>query len=465
MKSSIYVSAEKIHIIGFAENTFTHYASCQLPEGTMYNGTIIEPAYLVECLISLKQNNPELFKSGVTLIVDGSSILSRRLNTPMLSRKRYLQMIRDDFADSIENPEDIVCGYRKLDMTGNSIFACATHRVLVDSYLSVFKQAGISPDSIHIGAEAILSYVKSNPELQRSTIVLNVIDGVTMLSLIFEDGNNVFMSRSRLYGEDNDEFLRSVLNNLNGLIQFNRSQNFGEIERSYYMGLSEGDMAQINALNPHSNIQMKPLILYNGKDAPPHNAHFACLNTMLGNESIDLITALKELGDYIKGKKPRRIWLPLIAAFAAVLAIPVVYLLLELNSVKNDVEEVFSYVYSGEVMRKKDELAALAEELAFYEDITYQFERNSAWENSLPQISSQALDEIIFLHGKDISVTSIDFDESTGIIRVYAKCANANTPTEYVDALTASGIASSIEYHGYDSDPEGLFTFYVDIYL
>jgi hypothetical protein len=228
----------------------------------------------------MKKDNPELFKTGISLVVDGSTILTRRLATPKLSGKRYLQLGRDDFTDSVEDANDLVCGYRKIDATDNAILACAVGKTLVDSYLSTFGEAGIKLDSIHIGVELILSYVKSRQELQKSTVVLNIIDGFTMLSMLFDNGNNVFMSRSRLYGEEKEQIYQHVLENLNGLIQFARSQNIGDITSSFYLGVGEGDLRLLEAFNPHPEIRLGTLSVIEDQGDIPPSAHFACLNIL-----------------------------------------------------------------------------------------------------------------------------------------------------------------------------------------
>ena len=225
MKSSIYVSAEQIQVIGHLGGAVRRYVTYPIPEGTMFNGTITDSAFLAECLMSLKREHSELFSSGTTLIVDGSTILSRRITSPNLSHKQYLQLVRDDFADSIDSTDNLVCGYHKLQSVENAILACAVNKAQVDSYISTFNEAGIKLSGIHIGVDTILGLVKSRADLQQGTIVINVIDGLTMLSMLFENGNNIFISRSRLYGEEKEQVFRSVLENLNGLIQFTRSKD------------------------------------------------------------------------------------------------------------------------------------------------------------------------------------------------------------------------------------------------
>jgi len=465
MKSSIYISAEQIQATGYAGGTIKSFVTYPLPEGTMYNGTIIDGVFLTECLARMKQSYPEVFKSGVTLIVDGSSILSRRLTTPKLSNKQYLQLVRDDFADSTDDPRDLVCGYRKLDSAQNAIFACAVNKAQIDSYISTFKDAGIRLDGIHMGAEVILNYVKAKPELQESTVVLNIIDGFTMLSMLFERGKNIFMSRTRLYGESREQIFQNVLENLNGLIQFTQSQKFDEITTSYYLGVGEADLGLLEAFNPHTDIKLGTLPIYQGKGELPAYSHFACLNMLYGNGAIDLIAARKALDKYVKSKRPKKIWIPLLVAFIIVLAAPTVYLWLELGKINGKIDEINAYLNSPAIMQKQEEITALSREISFYDGIERQITDKFEWENGMPEATSRMLDHIILGHGMPVAVVNFDFNERTGVVRVTATCADATVSADYVDALINSGVARSVYYQGYGSGPQDTFTFTIDITL
>jgi len=465
MKASIYISAEHIHVIGHNGDSIRQFVNYPLPEGTMYNGTILDSGFVTECLSSIRKANPALFKNEAALVVEGSSILSRRLTTPKLGKTRTLQLVRDDFADSAGDPDDLVCGYRRLSSSENAILACAVNKVQVDSYLTTFKEAGIKLDAIHIGTEVLLSFVKSRSELKKSTIVLNVIDGFTMLSMLFENGDPIFTSRTRLYGEDREQVIQSMLDNLDGLIQFTHSQKFGEITSSYYLGINETDIRLLNAFNPHTNINLGTLMIGGGQGDLPPDAHFACLNMLYGGGCINIVAARYALDKYIKRKRPRKLWIPFFALYVAVLAAAAGYLWMEVGKVEKSIGDIDSYINAPSVIKKRADLDAMMRKTAMYSEIARQAEALKAWEESLPKASSSMLDRIILLHGVDVAVTGFEFDENTGIVRVSAVCADASVSSDYVDALYKSGVARTVSYQGYGSASDGSFVFTVDIVL
>jgi hypothetical protein len=457
MKSSIYISTEKIEVIGYAGRSVKRFATYPLPEGTMINGMITDATFLTECLTAMKAENPDLFNAP-SLIVDGSAILSRRLITPKLSHKRYLQLVRDDFADSTENTASLVCGYHKLKTKAeDAILACAVDKGLVDAYISTFKSAGIKLSSIHIGVEALISLIDSSPELKNASFVLTLVDGFTAVSMIFENGNNVFMSRARLYGETKEQVFQNVLDNLNGLINFNRSQKFSEITQCYYLGVNDADVNLLGALNPYVGIRMSILDLFGGGSVPPE-AHFAYLNTLMPSDSIDLIAGRKELDKHVKSKKPKKRWPLFVLLYLLILAAPITFMWWQVNNLDADIAEINKKLNNPDNESVQEELINLELETAAYNKVDAQYRDLQYWEESLPEISSGMLDLFFVQHRELAFVTNFEYDRNTNTVMISALSLDILHPgvtpyvaTHYVDAIKESEMVGSIPFEGYDA--------------
>jgi len=249
------------------------------------------------------------------------------------------------------------------------------------------------------------------------------------------------------------------------LIQFTHSQKFDEITNSYYLGVSESDIKLLNALNPHTDIHIGTLTIGGSQEDIPPDAHFACLNMLYGGSCINIVTARSALDKYIKRKRPRKLWIPFFALYVAVLAAASGYLWMEVSRVEKDIDEINSYISSPAIIQKRGELDDMLKRTAQYNDVARQAEAKNTWEGSLPKASSSMLDKIVLLHGVDVTVTGFEFDESTGIVRVNAFCADASVSSDYVDALYKSGVARNVHYQGYGSAADGTFVFTVDITL
>jgi hypothetical protein len=463
LKISMYISAEQIQVIGYSgDKNIEHFVTHSLPEGAMYNGTIMDAALLTECLVSLKRDNPGLLDKGVYLVVDGSSVLSRRMVVPKLHSKQYLQLVRDEFVESIGDVNDLVCGYCKMSSAENAILGCAVNKVMVDRYTSIFEEAEIKLNSIRIGVELLLDFVKSKAELQKSTVVLNVLDGLTMLSMIFVDGDNIFMSRSRLYGEEKEQVFGNVIESLNGLIQFVQSQNHGDITASYYLGVSKADVQLLAARNPHSGIRIDTFVL--NENVPPQ-AHFAGLNMYFGNRKIELLEARKQLDRYIEKKRKKKVWIPILAAYGFIVLAAAGFLRFEIYRTIRDIHEINDYITSPVVTEKRQELNRLTQRINHYNDIVRQIGNKEAWEARMPSATRDLLDFIIFNHGIEVNVTSFDFNQQSGIVRVAATAPDARYSVDYVDILYEHGVAENVNYQGYGSGAGGVFHFSVDIKL
>ncbi|MGL4791789.1 MAG: type IV pilus biogenesis protein PilM, partial [Anaerotignaceae bacterium] len=355
MSSSIYISPERIEVIGFSGSGSNINIQCQevldLPTGVIINGTIIDGGQLLDSLKEFVSKKPELFKDAI-LTIDGNSIISKRLTVPKLNKKQYNKLVRDDFADAAENFDELLCGYRLLNVgggTSDAILACGTSKANVDSYLSIFEEAGIKLKSVRIGVEGLVNYVANKAQMKDKIVVINLIDGFTMLSVMFENGVNVFMSRTRLYGETFEEYAGQINENLSGLIQFSRAQNTGDIRASYYIGISSEDVNFLRAISHHGDLPIEPLdILANIKGAEniKLGTHFAFLGATLPKKSIDFIQSLKELE---KSKKPKNNKIYLLIPIVAIVLFTIVnatYILVKTSAANKEIMEITEFISS-----------------------------------------------------------------------------------------------------------------------
>ena len=475
MKSSIHISSEKIEVLGYKKRgkkiKVLRYVAVGLQEGAMMNGRIIDDSILVESLKELRDREPRLFSNPV-LIVDGNSILQKRVATPKkLTKWQYDQVARDEFADTTIPAGNLVCDFHPIgpvkDMQ-SGMLAYAVDKIQVESYISTFKAAGIKLRSVRLGVAAIIEYVGSNPELQNSTFVINVVDGVALLSMLFENGVNVFISRTRLYSENHEQFLHDIVGNLSGLIQFNKSEKFNEITTSYYLGLDEGVVRDLDAVMPYPEISVKPLDLFGGavmRDGPlPADAHFAFLGARLDG-GIDLIESLSRLSKYGKRQRPKNFWIPAVAVIVAALAVPIVYLHLQITEMNALIDGVNRFIQNEGVQQKSAEIEALLADTAFHNDIANQLNSKIEHEQGLAQISRQALDLITRTHSDVVTITVIDFNEAGGVIRVSGSSETESDSAMYTGAVKSNPLVADIRYTGYSYGNEGEYNFSLDVIL
>jgi len=473
MNSSIYISSKKIEVISYSYSlrdvSVKQVLTCPLPEGTMINGKITDPSQLASCLASLRSQSSGLFANS-TLIVDGNFVFSKRIVVPRLSKKQYQLLVREDFTNAAENSEQLICDYHLMNGSGTetAILACASEKSQIESYISVFKEAGIKLKAIRVGVDAIQNYVNARPDLLDKTFVINVIDGITMLSMIFQNGINVFMSRTRLYSEDYEQFIQSMLKNLSGFIQFNKSEQFNDIESSFYLGLTDADIQLMNEVNPYPDIKLEMLNIFNnvkGSEKLSEHSHFAYLNTLLSSNSIDFIRSYNMLDKLKKQNRPKKLWIPILAGLTAALACPVVIFSLQAARVDTDIKELNDYLTSEAVVVRSEELDQIIEQSSHYASICNKFKEKTEADSSEASVSNEILDLITQTSGGRVSIDQLGFQKSTGMIRVNGSSATETDSAEYVELLRKNDAIKSINYTGYSYGSTGEYNFSIDVEL
>jgi len=471
MKSALYFSSENIEVVGYTGSgpgaKVKAYESVPLGEGTVMNGRIIDADSVIEHLSELRNKHAELF-GDVSLTVDGSTIFTRQVYTPRLSAKQYLQLARDEFSEVADNFQEMVVAYRVLSggEGGQNVLICAADKAQVESYIAVCRHAGIKLNAIHIGVEAMLNYASLLAADADSSVVVNVVDGVTMLSMIFDNGRNVFMSRTRIYGEGDAQYLADILDNLSGLINFTKSERYNYISRSYYLGLSEKKVSFMREVNSYPEVRLDWLDMSRGSrdGVLPQTAQFPCLHAMLGSGSIDLIKGLKSLQHYEKSKKPKKRWIYVFALLIAAIAIPAVIMYMNLLSLNADVKKLKDYVEDPAIVSKAAELEEMSRSTEAYDVILRQVEAIRKNEEESAVITNRILDTVMN-YTSIVTVEQLIYTGMDGVLRVSGTSPTQVEFARYVENLKGSDLINDVQYSGYSTSGGGVYSFTIDIYL
>jgi hypothetical protein len=455
------VSSERVEAIGYATGgrkiAVKEYVSKPLLEGTIINGKIIDSAVLVESLSALRASSPGLW-SDCRLIVDGSSIYSKRLNVPKLNKWQYHRLILDEFSDTAEHFDELVCDYHMHDdKNGTSIMAYAAEKELVESYISAFNEAGISIKGIHVGMQAIMNYISKTPGLTGNTFILNVVDGVTMLSMIINNGANIFTSRQRLYSDEPEQFVREILANLSGLIQFTKSEKLDHIDHCYYLGITEGELELINETTLYRDIHYGILDIYEhamGAEKLSVDSHFAYLNTLEGSDTVDLMSSLKTLDKLKKKEKPVQLWLPAFIVVLVLLTIPFTYYTLRASDVLNRIKAMEDYLADEYVVAKSEHLYNVRLETGQFNHVISQAQLKVINDAGIIALSNEALDFV--LNGfSNVEINNFSFNMQSGTLSVNGVVPDERTAADYVEFLKGSPLITEISYTGYRYEQHG----------
>lgn len=251
MPTAIYLGNDKIQIItGKASRgklKIKRAYSESLPEGIIINGIITDDLWLKEHLRELKAQRI-LPRGKVDLVVDSGDILCKTAVMPIVSEKKLKKLVAGEFAEAVAAGQDKLYDYSVLtqknaDGKGGTVLCTAADRSLVESYIDLFTSINTNLASIRLGLDCAISLCMGLSVLAEQTYILMLLDGNTMVSILFVEGRYFFSQRTRLLENRGGDSSAGELNkNISYITQFNKSQNSGgEISHVYLCGLSEAE--------------------------------------------------------------------------------------------------------------------------------------------------------------------------------------------------------------------------------
>ena len=473
MKASIHISTDMVKVLAYtgAGNRVEvkDYLYHPLPEECVLNGVILDGAPVIEALVTLRNAKPDLFKE-VSLIIDGSFVYTKRVTIPGKINKLVTDgVIRDEFAEISSDSENLICDHHVLKINedgSKDILACAVENAHAQAYLAIFHAAGITLTSVHLGILTVLQFVEGNAELRKTPFVLNIVDDVVLLSMIFQNGVNVFQSRIRLYGESRESIVRSTLDGLSGIIQFNRSQNFAELSNCLYLGLSDADMSLIALNASYPDIRFNALNIFRGvkgAERLPPEAHFNYLNTQVPDTTSDLLANIKMLEKAKLRNRPKNYFLLIGAAVGAVLIVTLGVLLILNTMVQRDVRQLKAYMEHPNSVESRQIIDNLKSDTTRYINLHEAVVFQKSETESKPHLSSRLLDLLTRTAGSAVKFNGINFSSDNGTISL-----SCSSPTEFdaaifVEALNRETMIETAYYTGYNTTGAGEFVFSIDV--
>ena len=473
MKASIHISTGLIKVIAYTKVglriTVKDFLTYPLPEESVLNGVILDGTQIIEGLRLLKSSQPSLFKEA-SLVIDGSFVYTKKITVPgKLNKLMYDEVIRDEFAEISSDSENLICDHFLLNSNqdgSKEILACAVENAHAQAYLAIFQAAGIKLSSVHLGVLTVLQFVASNSELKSVPFVLNVVDDVVLLSMIFQNGVNVFQSRTRLYGDERATLVQNTLDGLSGILQFNKSEKYTDLTNCFYLGLSDADMSLVAMNVSYPEISFSLLNIYRdakGAEMLPPNAHFAFLNALVPDSQADLLNNIRMLEKAKARRKPKNRWIPIIAGTAALLALVIAGLWFLVNGVERDVREIKNHLNSPGVIAQRDEASSLSMDTArinnLYNAVADQRDETAA----RPQVSNRLLSTIVRTGGTAVTINGMNFDSDNRVLSVSASSATEYDASSYVEALKRDSLIEDVSYTGYRTGSDGEFIFSIDV--
>ena len=472
MKASIHIASNRVEVIAYTKIgdhiNIRDYLTYPIPEECIINGVILDATPIIEGLRSLKSSKPVYFKD-VTLVIDGSFVYTKKITVPgKLHKITYDEVIRDEFADVATDAENLICDYFHLSDNADGskdILACGVEYIHAQAYLAIFKAADMKLSAVHLGVIAVLRCIRRVSELQKLPYVLNIVDDMMLLSMIFQNGINVFQSRKRIYGDDRITLVNSSLDGLSGIIQFNKSQNFEDITHCFYLGFSESDMDLVAMNTSYPEILFSALDIFKGAKGAemlPPGAHFIYMNTLIPDTQSDLLANIKMLEKAKERKRPKNRWLPIFACVVIALAAAIATLWILNIRVQTEIDDLNAFFNTPETITYMSEIDALKYNNTHISGLYNAVESHREEIGSQPHVTKELLETIIRT-GRGVTVNGIVFSSENGTISVSSSVATETTAANYVEALKKDALVDTVNYTGYSTGSSGEYVFTIDV--
>lgn len=241
MSVVIYLSNQDVRaVVGTGRNgqaSVDRVCRAQAPEGSIINGLVTNEEAFDSFLREFWEEN-RLPKKGVSLVLGSAQAVTRLLEVPKMSHKKMMEYLPREFA-SVERTKDPVYSYVEMSRHGTMrhVLSTMTDRSFLAPHVERFKSMGIRLESIVMATMAEIQTLNQLSYLKDKTCIIQVLDGMSLLNILYVDGQYYQFSRSRVFGERGTpafgvECARTVSNQQ----QFLKTQQIEDMVTHIYLG-------------------------------------------------------------------------------------------------------------------------------------------------------------------------------------------------------------------------------------
>lgn len=453
MKKIIYINQDAIQIAE-GKGQRTKCTHIDLATGTILNGVIVNEGEILE---KLSANSKHLAGHQLTLIIDSSNIMVKKLTMPQLAPKRLAATLRGEF-EVVESQNYLydACHLGK-STTGHTYVAAASQQDFVEGYIRLFQSAGLKLERIDVLLNSVVKYATQHPQLQGQTFLLNIVQQNSMLSLLFGQGEYQLANRHRLLNEPGSPgFVAELYGKLSTMLQFSQSQKLqSPITASYYVGIDEENLSELSAYLGEGDLQ----VLSHAVTPSQADCFYALSGLTTYKQDVDLLAQFKQATKKTV-QVPGLVWQGL---FLAVLVAGMAYLYLDWSARNRALEDQIlpleAYLTSSEALDAQSEIQYLQYQESL---MRLQIEEHHQALNYLISgniLTPQALSTIY----STLPIDQLNYALIGGTITINGQSQEVSQSADYVEMLRNSGYFTNIDYVGYVRQtgevPYHVFTF------
>jgi hypothetical protein len=265
MPTAIYFANNKMKIvrgkIKKQDIIIDNYMSIDLPKDVISDGIINDDTALYNILYELKKSkkiDKECFAT-----IHSSQILSKAVDLPYMKPQKIKVAAHREFEALDDGNEEYIFDYsvlesRSADGNHGRVLFSAMPWFMLERYIDIFNDAGLSLTSCDMFLNCIIKYVSLIPELQAIPYILAFSENNILTSFLFAEGKYLFSNRSQLLSEPGtDEYAGEIAGKFSAIKQFYKAEKHSvALEHAYIFGLNDEDKDQSRTLVGYLGIQM-----------------------------------------------------------------------------------------------------------------------------------------------------------------------------------------------------------------
>lgn len=181
---------------------------------------------------------------GITLVLPDEAVTTKTITAPKMPENKLEELVRHEMRpreDQIVAADYVPLG---VDAEGRQqLFCAACRKETMEEYLEMAKRLGLRLQSVTVSMAGRLKLLRAMQPLQEKTCICLCFEGSSVLSLLVENGEYRYSSRSRIFSEPGTvDFGTEMTRNVSGTVQFHTaSRAGGTLTDVYYAGCSDDD--------------------------------------------------------------------------------------------------------------------------------------------------------------------------------------------------------------------------------
>lgn len=417
----------------------------ELEEGTVLNGVIVKEAEILEKLGTIAK---QLHGKPITLVIDSSNMMFKKIETPNMPVKHLSSVLRGEF--EVVNEDNYVYDYSILSSVkkqGHVILGTVAQKEFIQKYLDLFKQAKIKLETIDIALNGIVKFVYQNSSLNRESFILNIVaKNNMMLSILFENGKYELINRYRLIQEaDTEPYVNELFSKLSSMIQFNNSKSTEyQVRTSYYVGVSEDTLISLATYADEVDVRISPFMERNINNS----CFYACCGVHSLKKDIDLQIAYKLSKKKVRASSKDTAQILSVLGVALAVGSVGYYLTSQNNKLQAQIDPLEKFVLSDDVLQTKIMIAELTTKKNEYESkiAEYNLIGDNVAEGRLLNT-----EKIRYIYNNNMNIDAMKYDIKERNVSINGHYNGYSAGSNYADVLRGSGYFDSVSYTGYSA--------------